>query len=131
MLCEHCGKRQATFYCKSNINGRVTQVHLCPDCAAELGYTQNFASGFFSGDLMSRFFRPMLSDFGGTLLTEFPVLAEEEPEKPELLHPQEATPLQQQRERNSLQARLKEAVANENYEEAARLRDALRALPPQ
>lgn len=33
--------------------------------------------------------------------------------------------------RNSLQERLKAAVESENYEEAARLRDELRALPTQ
>ena len=38
MKCERCGRNEATFYYQSNINGRVTQVHLCPDCAAELGW---------------------------------------------------------------------------------------------
>ena len=35
MKCEHCGKNEATFYYKSNINGVVKEVHLCADCAAE------------------------------------------------------------------------------------------------
>ncbi len=38
MKCEHCGKNEATFYYKSNINGQVTEQHLCADCAKELGY---------------------------------------------------------------------------------------------
>ena len=33
-----------------------------------------------------------------------------------------------QRERNALQAQLKAAIEEENFEEAARLRDAIRAL---
>lgn len=37
MRCDRCGKNEATFYYKSNINGKVTQVHLCPQCAEELG----------------------------------------------------------------------------------------------
>ena len=32
MKCEHCGKNEATFYYKSNINGNVTEHHLCGDC---------------------------------------------------------------------------------------------------
>ena len=39
MRCDGCGKNEATFYYKSNINGKVTQIHLCPQCAEELGYT--------------------------------------------------------------------------------------------
>ena len=40
MRCDRCGKNEATFYYKSNINGKVTQIHLCPQCAEELGYTE-------------------------------------------------------------------------------------------
>ena len=39
--------------------------------------------------------------------------------------------LRSQRQRNALQAQLKAAVESENYEEAARIRDQLRALPSQ
>ena len=28
MKCDRCGKNEATFYYKSNINGRVTETHL-------------------------------------------------------------------------------------------------------
>ncbi len=37
MKCDRCGKNDATFYYKSNINGRVTETHLCPDCARRHG----------------------------------------------------------------------------------------------
>ena len=33
MRCDRCGRNEATFYYKSNINGKVTQIHLCPQCA--------------------------------------------------------------------------------------------------
>ena len=39
--------------------------------------------------------------------------------------------LRTQRQRNALQEQLKAAVESENYEEAARIRDELRALPSQ
>ena len=42
MLCERCGKNQANTVFKENINGRVSEVHLCERCAEELGYTNLF-----------------------------------------------------------------------------------------
>lgn len=57
MKCEHCGRNEATFFYKSSVNGRVTQVHLCQDCARRMGYTDSlrrsmqpmslFGDGFF------------------------------------------------------------------------------------
>ena len=64
MKCERCGRNEATFYYQSNINGRVTQVHLCPDCAAELGYTSRLEQSF--RPFRRSFFDPfsLLEDFG-------------------------------------------------------------------
>ena len=33
MKCQNCGRNEATYYYKSSINGRVTETHLCADCA--------------------------------------------------------------------------------------------------
>lgn len=38
MLCEKCKLNEATFHFRENINGAVKEIHLCPKCAAELGY---------------------------------------------------------------------------------------------
>ena len=74
MKCERCGQREATFYYQSNINGKVTQVHLCPECAAELGYTRGMSNSFRS--FRRSFFDPfsLLEDFGmlSNRMTEFP-----------------------------------------------------------
>ena len=46
MKCDRCGKNEATFHYKTNINGRVTEAHLCPDCARAMGcllYTSDAA----------------------------------------------------------------------------------------
>ena len=80
MKCEHCGVNNATFFCKTNINGRVSQVHLCPDCAEKLGYTHSFEQALRRGQ--RRLFDPfaLLGDFGmmpKTMLTEFPAPTEE------------------------------------------------------
>ena len=38
MICQMCGKGEASFHISSNINGCVTETHLCPECAANSGY---------------------------------------------------------------------------------------------
>ncbi len=42
MLCEECKAREATTYVKTVINGKVTEKHLCPECAAK----SEFAAAF-------------------------------------------------------------------------------------
>jgi protein arginine kinase activator len=36
MLCEKCGKKEATVYYSENINGKEKKFNLCADCAAEM-----------------------------------------------------------------------------------------------
>ena len=137
MKCERCGKNEATFYYKSNINGRVTEKHLCQDCAAELGYTASFRPMRLFDD---SFFRPfgmlegLLGDFGGRLLTEFPAPEEsvrpvnEQAVQENLVSREEQETLSRQRQKNALEAQLKDAVAREDFESAIRLRDELRQM---
>ena len=142
MKCERCGRNEATFYYQSNINGRVTQVHLCPDCAAELGYADRLYQSFRPS--RRSFFDPfsLLEDFGmlSNRMTEFPAPLEEAaraaagigeaPDAPAgLVGRDEQVRLQKERQRNALQAQLQAAIDSENYEEAARLRDELKKLP--
>jgi protein arginine kinase activator len=42
MLCEKCGKNQANTLIRESINGNVKEIHLCGECAAELGYNNLF-----------------------------------------------------------------------------------------
>ena len=115
MKCERCGQREATFYYQSNINGRVTQVHLCPECAAELGYTRGMSNSF-------RSFRAPLEEAARAAAG-----IEDTADTPAgLVGRDEAVQLQKERERNALENQLKAAVDSENYEEAARLRDELK-----
>ena len=143
MKCEHCGRNEATFFYKSSVNGHVTQVHLCQDCAQQMGYADSLRRSMrpmslFGDDFFSRPFsllEPFMDGFGSRMLTELP-----EPEQPQQAQPAERAglvdkaqqeELRSQRRRNALQEQLKAAVESENYEEAARLRDELRTLPPQ
>ncbi len=131
MKCQHCGHNEATFYYKSTINGRTTQTRLCSQCAEKLGYAETlrpmrmFESGFFT--------RPfsLLDGFGSRLLTEFPAPAGEElccEQEEALLDEAARDEFALQRRRNELEQRLQSAIAEENYEEAARVRDELRAI---
>ena len=139
MKCEHCGIHDATFFCKTNINGRVSQVHLCPDCAEKLGYTHSFEQALRRGQ--RRLFDPfsLLGDFGmmpKTMLTEFPAPTEVETPatnpapapQSELVDAIDAAKLQSERRRNALQAQLRAAIDEERYEDAAKLRDELKTL---
>lgn len=36
MLCERCGKNPATTHYQQNINGEVTEYHLCSECAKQV-----------------------------------------------------------------------------------------------
>lgn len=143
MKCQHCGKNDATFYYRSNVNGRVTEQHLCADCAAKLGYSQAVpAMSLFDDDFFTRPFRvfePLLGGLGTRLLTEFPepvdvrqearaAVAEPERVEPGLVDGAEQERLQRERQRNALQAQMRTAIETENFEEAARLRDELKKL---
>ena len=145
MRCDRCGKNEATFYYKSNINGKVTQVHLCPQCAEELGYTDSFRSAGMTGGLFGDFFsrpfgmlEPFFSGLGSRMLTEFPepvdVLGQARESTPaqedtgDLLPRDEQDALTRQRKRNALQTQLNLAVQEERFVESAKLRDELKAL---
>ena len=68
MKCDRCGKNEATFHYKTNINGRVTEAHLCPDCARAMGYAgpvERRMSSWFDDDWFDRPFRMLEPFFGG------------------------------------------------------------------
>jgi protein arginine kinase activator len=39
MKCDNCGKEEVNFHYTSNINGNITEKHLCAECADNLGIT--------------------------------------------------------------------------------------------
>ncbi len=44
MICQSCGKKTATTHIKTIVNGKLTQYHLCADCAKEKGYGGMFSN---------------------------------------------------------------------------------------
>ncbi len=47
MICQSCGKKTATMHIKTIVNGKLTQCHLCADCAREKGYGSLFSGWDF------------------------------------------------------------------------------------
>ena len=153
MKCENCGKNEVTFIYQSNINGKVTEKHLCSECAEKLGYTQKIAArnrsmmqSFFGGSLLGNgffddFFSPMPSLMGrsGWLLedpfddffAEMPALSaapvqqqeEQQKQQNDLVGKEEQSRFAYMRQVNALKLEMKKAVHQENFERAAQLRD--------
>ncbi len=64
MLCQNCGKRDATTHIKRIVNGETTESHLCSECANQLGYNDMFSGFNFN---LGDFFGGFLGDgFGGS-----------------------------------------------------------------
>ena len=152
MKCENCGKNEVTFVYQSNVNGQITEKHLCSECAEQLGYTQRLAAqsqrmmrGLFGGGLFEDFFTPvpsllgrmsrMLEDPFDDFFADMPALgapAEAEQEAPKaqetLLKQEEQNEISKARQLNALRMEMRKAVSEENFERAAELRDQIREM---
>ena len=149
MLCEKCGKNPATVMYTQIINGQKSAINICSQCAAQESIFDNF------GSLLS--FSPMhyqsvscpvcgtsLSEFTrsgragcGECYNTFRKSAEAMLKKihgtsqhcfssPEA--PVKKAPNREESKTDSLRRRLSAAIEAENFEEAAKLRDELRAM---
>lgn len=160
MKCQHCGQKEATFYYKSNINGEVTEQHLCADCAKELGYADNIQNTFsnFERNLFGGFdslFAPMPALAGGffepfeamdrQFSRMFPQLGSscscggqanqgapaEKASGNDLVSEEEHQKLDRERRLNALRNEMTQAIQTENFERAAQLRDQIHGLEDQ
>ena len=55
MLCSKCGMKDASFHYKQISGGNKTELHLCSDCAKELGYIKGGESPFSLGSILGDF----------------------------------------------------------------------------
>ena len=46
MLCQKCNLKEANTYVKRIINGKVSEYHLCNECAEKMGYSNMMSTGF-------------------------------------------------------------------------------------
>ena len=65
MLCQNCGKNEATTHIKQVINGDTAERHLCSECAEHLGYGDAFSGfGFDVAGLFGNFFGDAVHSLG-------------------------------------------------------------------
>ena len=145
MKCENCGRNEANFVYRSNINGRTEEHHLCQDCAEKLGYTQRFFSQRpsmmerFGGDgsvftsmpaMMGRMLESPLDDFVDAMPAIGAASAQDiqEEKKDDLLSREEQSRFSYLRQMNALRLAQEKSIREEDFERAAQLRDQIRQL---
>lgn len=151
MKCQNCGKEEVNFHYTSNINGNITERHLCAECASKLGLTGKMGIGPDASfeDIFAELFgaRPNKRMFGGygMVLPTFVIPAMgllvpddgpvSVPAEPELrtetkqdVKPEIDEEMKKRRELNILREQMRIAVEKEEFEKAAVLRDSIRAL---
>jgi protein arginine kinase activator len=157
MLCDNCTKNPASVHMTSFVKGQVKTVHLCPECAAKKAGSSvagpsfnDFMSSFYEKDETDS----LVCDKCGNTLNEFSKTGRlgcancynvfRESIVPVLKgvhmnvvhtgkHPGERVKLDIAKEtakyrKSALQKELKCAIATENFEEAAKLRDEIAVL---
>lgn len=164
MLCEKCQQKTATVHYQQNINGELTQYHLCEHCANEMELTPSFDS-FFNDNILSGFFngfsspisigsKPVTSSltcpncgfsfediqklgkFGcadcyntfskqiASILKNIQANNQHNGKFPQ----KSGTELKVKHEIENLKLKLHKAIENEQYEEAAEIRDKIKEL---
>jgi protein arginine kinase activator len=150
MKCDNCGRNETNFHYTSNINGSVTQRHLCSECAAKLGYGDlgSLGAGNLLEDIFAGFFgdrRSMAPSFGWPqmMIPAFlmPGPAISPPGAPgwgaggDDVAPSAETPdagidedIKKRLEINKLREQMAQAAAQEDFEKAAKLRDMIKGM---
>lgn len=153
MLCDRCHGREAVVHVTQIINGHRTERHLCRECAAKENL-MNDSMGFFGHDLfrssfdsffndgfMNSLFRPARTTIESLSCPEC-YEAFREKLRPAFQHMQGAhrysgdapKPADEKKapeespELKELREKLSKLVADENYEEAAKVRDEIHKL---
>ena len=138
MKCDNCKKNDANFHSITNINGKVTEKHLCTECAKKdsdfIDKRETMFNDFISDFKTSlSFFSPITNlGFDNFFEDDFfnaPILVTRKDNK-EIKEKQKEfdNTKQKQLELNKLDLQLKKAVVEERYEDAIVIRDKIKAL---
>lgn len=155
MLCQKCQSNQATVKIVKNINGNITEEYLCKSCAN--GEDINFKD-FYNENLFENFFNVFSPTISSSLICDRCKTSYNEFKKTGKFGCSECffkfqgyldstlknihgssthtgkypkrcgEHLKLKKEKNDLKILLSEAIAKENYEEAAKLRDRIKEL---
>ena len=145
MKCQKCGSSEVSFHHAKNVNGCVTETHLCSKCAEESGY--DIEKMFELGDIFEGMFS--MQGLGGFMPMAIPVL-NASAMFPIKMHSipgridqgtsqgcecggssakqTNITIDEEMKMRRELNAEMRAAVASEEFEKAAELRDKIKAL---
>lgn len=135
MLCENCKKKEANFHKVSNINGKITEYHLCSDCANKANITMDDFSDIFEdfknyeNEFLGSFFNNNLLSESSISLTKNAneYYIDEEP-KINLKNFLETKQEKKQNKIKALQEELNKAVKEERYEYAQKLKNQIEKL---
>lgn len=147
MKCENCGKEEVNFHFSANINGNITEKHLCAECAAKLGFTDKSVHGpepsfedIFLDLFGTRAGRRMLSGYNLVFPTFIiPTMGVFVPDTryddggtqtktPADIKPEIDSEMQKRREINILREQMHQAAEADDFEKAAALRDSIKKL---
>jgi protein arginine kinase activator len=155
MKCQNCGKEEVNFHFTSNINGNVTEKHLCAECASKLGLMNDsvFRQEVSFGDMFADMFgmRPPRRMFGGygMMVPTFVIppvgfvlpqqgyapaqggearAAQAEAVAAAGVTPEVDEDMKKRREVNILREQMRLAVEAEAFEKAAELRDKIKKI---
>ena len=71
MKCTNCGKNNASYHYRYNINGTVTEAHLCPECAAKMAPSMQPAFGGSGMGMLEGMMRNFMNDdFFGSFVND-------------------------------------------------------------
>lgn len=158
MLCQKCGKNPATAHVKRTVNGKTSEMHLCAACAAEQGFGKMFGGfnlGDFWGSLFAeptapavtdtvrcegcgKSFREIVSSGRAGCPSCYTTFYDRLLPSVQRIHGKTghvgkvacgaSGEVRRLRELDDLRRQLNEAIAAQEYEECAKLRDQIRAL---
>lgn len=165
MICESCNVSQATMHVTRNINGALSEYHLCPDCAQKLGMDGLFTGFSFGldnliGSVMGGHFGEISGKAPETRCDRCGVSFEDivrsgrvgcadcyqkfyDKLLPSIqrmhgnthhigkIPAQQSAASARQRELDALKQQLSEAIARQEFERAAQLRDQIRQMEGQ
>ncbi len=158
MLCQRCKKNEATTHLKQNINGNISEFHLCNECAMEEGFGEIINPFSFNfSDMLSSVFSNLalenkvhrcpscgaafadIVEAGKLGCSEcYSVFYDELMPTLQRIHGRtqhigkislaQGEETLKKNKLKALKQELKEAVASERYEDAAKLRDQIKDI---
>ena len=144
MKCEKCNMKDANFHFKANINGQVSEHHMCSECAEESGLSEAMKSplqgfshspmsifsglgGFMSPSISGMLIQPLFMPLFSSSIPHSSVSVASEESEAKI--PGDAgDEFKKKRLISALRHKMDSAVKDENFEQAAAIRDEIAGI---